>query len=567
MTERRGDQGFSVTPQRIGGDAAGRSTGRRTRRFGLAVVVIVAAAIIGVGWLGPRLDGRPNFDVSYFATPTPGLTPSPSPSPYGPEETPLFPGQATPLPAVTRADVAGPRGGVAIVTSGVAVLDLATGVIAPGPSVVPGRDALFRTLGGGGWSCVCFDDLPQERAIHLWTIDRAGVLGDDTVLGSIPRPASDVDQSHINTDVDLGEDHRTGVVAIAIRDGRSWRVSIGRIAFGARALGPLAEVGLAGNTVAPSATPTPTPEPGTNQDVYFDGPHVRLSPDGRVAFVWGMLEPINGDPAPARDFHAWRVPIAPDGSFGHATPAPGLLEMPAFCSSVGFAAADRLMWLCPRIPTDQAVPFDGVWDAGAVDLEGQPAGRNDVATVADNSYLEAIFDRANGQMYGWDAFGLTVLRVDAHTLVASSTTFDPLVRGAPGMEPGGGDRPPAWQSGASASGDYGGRLAGTSDGKRLVALGYGPAQQESGLNPSRGIFVIDRRTLALVDRWDPAANYSSIGVLGDGSVAVSGMPQVEANGQFAPWDASLTIHDETDGRIVVRFGQLGQDPIAAVLGG
>jgi hypothetical protein len=46
-------------------------------------------------------------------------------------------------------------------------------------------------------------------------------------------------------------------------------------------------------------------------------------------------------------------------------------------------------------------------------------------------------------------------------------------------------------------------------------------------------------------------------MLPDGLVAASGMPGIQTNGQFAPWQGSLTIHEPTDGRVLVRFGQLG----------
>src|SRR5205814_7900977 len=98
MTERRGDQGFTVTPQRLGGhDVRG---GSRRRRVGLAVVSAAAAAIFTIGWLGPRLNDRPSFDTAFFATPTPtSSAPSPTPTPTF---VPIGPIGGTPPPPLTR---------------------------------------------------------------------------------------------------------------------------------------------------------------------------------------------------------------------------------------------------------------------------------------------------------------------------------------------------------------------------------------------------------------------------------------------------------------------------------
>jgi len=43
--------------------------------------------------------------------------------------------------------------------------------------------------------------------------------------------------------------------------------------------------------------PAPTPSP---QDLYLDGPHVRVAPDARVAFVWGVVQQPRSDGIPAR---------------------------------------------------------------------------------------------------------------------------------------------------------------------------------------------------------------------------------------------------------------------------
>ena len=117
-----------------------------------------------------------------------------------------------------------------------------------------------------------------------------------------------------------------------------------------------------------------------------------------------------------------------------------------------------------------------------------------------------------------------------------------------------------WHDGDSAVKLNGyGVIAGGPSGDRLYSVGFDPqSTSDSGAQPSRGIFVIDRSTLALVDRWAPAADYISVAALTNGVVVASGMPGVQTDGTSAPWEASVTIHEASDGRILVRFGQLGE---------
>ncbi|HEV7810452.1 MAG TPA: hypothetical protein VGO64_07625, partial [Candidatus Limnocylindrales bacterium] len=104
-------------------------------------------------------------------------------------------------------------------------------------------------------------------------------------------------------------------------------------------------------------------------------------------------------------------------------------------------------------------------------------------------------------------------------------------------------------------------------GSRLYAIGYSP-NQGNAMQPSLGVFVFDPQTLALLDRWDPAALYVTLRpVLGGRAIAVSGMASVDASGHEAPWEGSVTLHDATDGRILERFGQLGQGVQPFLIGG
>ncbi len=566
MTERRGDQGFSVPPQRIGGRPGrpGGSAGSRRRRLGLAVVVVAAGAIVAISWLGPRLTARPNFDVSFFATPTPDAPPTRTPTPDG---TVLADNVATPLPDITRPDGPVPTGRIAVQTGDLRIIDLASGTVVTGPRALAGRDAVVRSPGGDGWTCVCFDDGETTgepaRILRIVTIDASG-QADAKELARYPRPVSESSQSDVATDVDLaavaGRTH--GLVAVASRDGGdSYRFSIASIDLEGRTLGRAVDLGSVGT----SPTPVPSSSPDGSLELYFDGPHIRISPDGRVAFVWGMIQRVDGNGGIANDVRAWRVPLAADGSIGSVTVAPGLLQMPRFCSGVGFAAPDVLAWVCQQAG-DGGVVSDGLWQIGTVGLDGEAIAGIALTSVTTNAFLEPLFDRANGQIYTWDPGFLSISRYDAHTLAGTTTSFDAVLQTALGVPAGGGTAVADWRHPISALSGSSGTITGSLDGERLYALGFNrDAAPDSGTQPSLGVFVIDRRTLALVGRWAPAASYITLTALAGGYVAASGLPGIKEDGHFAPWEASLTIHNAADGRILVRFGQLGSDgPVSVV---
>jgi hypothetical protein len=560
MTERGGDQGFTVTPQRLG-DGGSRGGGSRRRRLGLALVVAVAAAILTIGWLGPRLSDRPSFDVAFFATPTPRATPSASPTiaPFGPV-------LATPLPEITRRDGPVPTGQVAIMTDSLRVLDLATGIVTSGPPTQFGRDAIVRAPTGGGWTCVCFRDgessTGQNLTIAIVDIAPTGETGDSTDVATLPNTIQDeTGQPLLTTDVDMFDANRHGLLALATRNDKGWSVTVAQISLDGRKLGAAVELGKVVAPPAPEPSAgqsTPPPEAGPDQ-VYIDGPHVRVSPDGRTAFVWVVPQRSSAEGDGVSAIHAWRVALDPDGSVGSVTDAPGLQALPMYCSSAGFASADRLAWLCADF-SDRTNGFAGRWLFGSVDLDGRPAGATAVTLGQDEFFGAPLFDRANGMLYAWDPTGLTVVRIDVRGVVLDRASYDPNEQSVVGLPPGGGFAAPDWHDGDSAVKLNGyGAIAGSPGGDRLYAVGFDrESSSDSGTRPSQGIFVLDRSTLALVDRWAPAANYISVAVLPGGLIAASGMPGVQTDGEFAPWQGSLTIHEAPEGRVLVRFGQLGE---------
>src|SRR6476659_6120046 len=179
MTDRRGDQGFSVAPQRIGNDdGPGRS---RVRRIGFVRVLTASAAVVTIAWIGPRLNDRPSFDVSFFATPRPSGSPSAAPT-----VEPFRPAGPTPLPAITRPDGPIPIGRIAVQGDLFRVLDLASGSVETGSPTQWWRDAIFRSSTGSGWTCICLSDSQdadgQTLGVRLDNIDPSGRVGVTTDL-------------------------------------------------------------------------------------------------------------------------------------------------------------------------------------------------------------------------------------------------------------------------------------------------------------------------------------------------------------------------------------------------
>jgi hypothetical protein len=76
-----------------------------------------------------------------------------------------------------------------------------------------------------------------------------------------------------------------------------------------------------------------------------------------------------------------------------------------------------------------------------------------------------------------------------------------------------------------------------------------------------GIWVIDTEQLAVIDRWEPIADFISLRLSADGTVVyAAGVPMAGANGEPAPSvEASVTGYDASDGTVRVIAGTLGRD--------
>ena len=563
MTDRRADEGFAVVPQRIGG---GRSGGPgRGRQAKAAIALAIAAGIVGIAVFGPRLSGRPNFDIAFFATPTPNSTPTPTAT-----IRPVLDG-ATPLPDITRSDGGALTGAIAVWADGVRILDLGAGTSLPVLQTDFGRDLVVRAPEGVGWWCVCMQDvgggpdLGMTRDIGIDRFSSEGVDGSFSRVASLgdPDPAKSL---FIQSDIELAPDRRSGLIVVGRLTTTSVEYSMARIDLVGATIGPWTALGRLEIPPfpTPSGAPSPNPENSSNNP---GGPFIRRSPDGTFAVVWSQFQQYSNDQVTFQRSLGWSVPLDKAGNPGPPEAAPSLATLPDVCPWIGFIGPGRLVSICAQLPGDPAPP-DGApaWQLIEIGSDGR-IGRHIKVPSTEQYFTDPLFDVANGVVWLWDPIGLTIVRVDTKERTAATKKFDPLLE----RVPGGPELPgvqPVWSRPMSSLTMWSQpQITGAPDGSALYALGYSLDQPPDAQGqPSLGVFVIDPKTLAVVDRWDPAANYVAIEpVLGGRAVAVTGQPGVDAGGRAAPWSASLTFYDPADGRILLRFGQLGEGFPPAVI--
>jgi hypothetical protein len=565
MTDRRSDQGFSVAPRPLGGSRRQRHP---LRRLAVPIVVAIAGGLLALGWLGPRLGERPHLDVAYFGTPTPIPTLATStPRPTAPGFRP----QPTPLPAITRNDGGRLAAKVGVFGDGFRVVDLATGDATPIAQMFGGQDLVLHAPSGSGWVCLCMVDSGDAdgnvtRDVLFSRVDAGGAPLESTTLVTMGTGSKRL--VTIQADIDVAADGRTALVAFLEKSRTDWTYSVARLDLGSGTLGPRVGLGTATppplRPGAPSPTPAPDGEPSF-PTIRMDlaGPTVRVAPDGRHAYVWTTEQVATDDGTGPVEVKGWRIRLDDSATGIDAAATSALDSMPMYCTTAAFVSADRFSAVCQDAPRDGSAPPR--WVHVALDADGHLAGRRDIPGDISIS-SDVLFDTANNAVWIWDATALALARVDLATLAVDRVTFDPKVDVADGPANIHGARPSWLKPGSPVNRGYAGQMAGAPDGSRLYLLGFGQDSGERGYQPSLGVFVVDTATEALVQHWDPDANYISIQpILGGSIVVAGGVPGADTDGQEAPWEASMTFHDASDGRILLRLGQLGQGYAASVI--
>ena len=555
----RADQGFEIAPVALGGGSSGRR-GRR-RRLPVLIVLLVAIAIPAIAWIGPRIEVRPNLDLSFVApppTPTPKPTPRPTPVPSRP--------LATPLPEVTFGEGPRPTGPIAIDLGGIRLVDPQTGALHPADAMRVDRDAIFAAPNGDGWWCICFarsSEIAREEVIvEIRRIDAHGDQTDGRTVGSYTSTDKTEMDYYTRFDLELSPDGRTAYLASGTRQEDVWTFAIDAIELSSGTITAHLEVAElpAALPIDPKASPVPV-----NPQTYIAGPSIRLSADGSRLLLWGGLEQYSDDGQQRLDPHAWLigVPSGPDDtSFEAPTTVGGAIAADLrSCNWAVWLSDVSVMAFC----TFGQVEANGtpIFTTKLFGTDGLEVAHVDVPISVDSWIAEPIVDRANGLVYVWEPLGHVVHRIDVAAGRSVSLTIDPdapdvgASAGAPAL-----DLPPTW---LSVTSDYrlyyGPQLLPEPRGTRLFAIGLKPVDQNGSRGysfRSTGVFVVDSAAVALVDHWNALAAYGSIGISPDGAwLTAIGVPEIDAEGHPTNWMASLTIHDLADGRPVLRLGQLG----------
>ncbi len=570
MTDPRGDQGFAVAPQRLG---AGRSGGGGPRRLAVLAVVVAAIGLVGAAWAGPRLGQRPNLDLGYLATPVPRTTPAPGVT-TSPRPGSTIPGP-TPLPTLTRPDGVTLEGHIAFVSDALRILDLATGATVEGPPVSRGLDALFPSAEGDGWTCICFvgdGGVEQQPSLGM-TISRIDETGAQTTVdaGSGPTSPSDIRIGPGQSmDLDLSADRRRALIVTSTQatPRSGWTFAIRTIDATRGRVGATHELGQLEMPRVPVPSGSPSGQATSlpiEEAAYLDGPNIRMAPSGRLAYVWATVQRYGPDGVSlSTERVAWRLKLNDHGAIVEITDAAAFQELTGSCGSLGFLSDEQVVWACQSYGTNPAVPDSATLSVRVLDGDGRIVTSADLPNTGGFDGPPLI-DRANAMLYYWAPVPRTLARIDLATLEVVVTSFVTEFRATAGVTTGG-TRTPDWHVADSILGrSTFHQLMGEPDGSRLLLIASESTMGDLAAQQSLGVFVVDAGTLALVDRWAPAANYVLLANPRPGLVAAIGQPGIDAAGRPAPWLGTITIHDSATGAILGRYAAFTEETGAFII--
>ncbi len=346
------------------------------------------------------------------------------------------------------------------------------------------------------------------------------------------RPQPDAVSSAAGLGSALTPDGRTLLLGWAIRVAEGW--SFGLDLVPVERGGPTQRV--------PLGVIDPGPAP-----VRVGDPIVRVSPDGGYAAVAGYFA-VRASSGWAPQRPRWRVSLGSGGAVG-VTTLGGTTEPSVSCETQGFATPSAYVASCrSTIPGEEDLVLVEIHQA----LGGPPADPVTVAMPAGPQPVVRI-DAGSGSVFVWDPLGHVMARIDARTgRVSGTTAIPPAERGA---QDGVTTAPLARPLGSDA-------LALSSDGTRLYALGRPRPDRTGG---SSGVWVFDARTLALLDHWEPTADFVSLAASADGRwVYAIGAWGADAEGRPSRQDSSLTIFEAVTGDVRLIAGQPGGSLVGVV---
>ncbi|HET9458125.1 MAG TPA: hypothetical protein VFO78_12330 [Candidatus Limnocylindrales bacterium] len=560
MSDRE-PQIFEVAPAPLGSRSggSGRGPGRSRRPSSVAVVLVIALAVPLVAFVGPRIEWRPQVDLSLLVPsqsaepqPTPTRRPRVTPLPTSSPPPPFTAGEG-PLPARLAIDVGGIR-----------LVDPATGRRGPPGSIRLDSDAVVPA-DDGGWWCVCFrrsEDFNKENvAIDVRHLDASAIETGrwplEPIESSAAPPAQDF---YTRIDVEFAPDRRTAYLAIGTRSGDRWTIWV-------EAIDVIRGVSLGRERLAD--LDIPEADAGTTAagfESYLAGPLIRLSPDGRRMTVVAWIERyVSSGRREEPIASAWLLDLpgtgAPNRPFAAAAPLEGDL-----------GESIRSCWLTVTWLSDEEL-LASCWQEargpGGVSIALRTFGLDGVEHASveyaadDTSWTsEPLIDRANRTALFWSPVG--------HYLDVVDLAHGAIRRVAVQVEAIG--RPVDFTSAhrpaviGSFISDYRpwfeSSLVADPAGSRLYALGMrGGAEPQTRRYPSgsTGVWVMDATTLEVLAWWPPAGPYVGLGLSRDGDwLTAIGQAGVDTDGNDSAWPFTVSVHDTSDGRLALQIADIAE---------
>ena len=451
---------------------------------------------------------------------------------------------------------------------GVRLADPSTGELGPAFPLSVGNDAVFTSPAGDGFWCVCFTRTSESggetASVEIRRVDKTGRVTQARKIGDYGSVAAPPYQDFAaRFDLEVSRDQRTAYLSSATRAGDHWSVSVEAIDLSTDTV--VGRTDLGNVAIPPAPSPAPSPDPGMIEN-YFSGPFTRLSPDGRRLIVHASVDSyaMTGGPVEMASPQAWLIDLGEDaggGSIGRATAITGaFVARVRGCYWMAWTTNDELAAIC--WPTQEG---RSVATLSLIKPDGTELRTFDLFDTSNAWLTDPVLDRANRRVFIWQPGNHILRRLDLDSGKVDELKVDPAATGggpagSGGVVPDTGSHP-EW---ATFSSDfriyYGPQLVAEPGGTRLFALGVLSSESNNYEPSSSGVWVFDANTLALVDRWTPVAAYGSIGLSKDGRwLFAAGAPSVDDEGKQTAWEASITVHDVSDGRPALQLGRLGVD--------
>lgn len=518
-----------------------RLSGAGALAIGLTVGLSLVAVWITMPGGQPGLAGTSPSATGSSAAPSRAATPG------------VTPGR---LPKLTlNGDLPVPSSVLVRFAGDFAIADLGTGSLGPR---FEGAGDNGHTEGGllprdvhrlvdGTYVCLCATTVSvgstSHAAVELRSYDSGGNATGITPIGEYagvpdPRPPLPEDQSqNVDVAVSYSPDGRLGYVGWSVRQPPLWKSGI--VVVDLTTGDVLERDGLPDLTTGPEDAP-----------LAVLAPRVAVGPDGKDALVSRQNYSV------ARlslTYHSGADHfIVPAGGRSATVPVPFATDRscPDGQADAGLTDGGNGWFVCWS-------SIGGSMTVRRVSADGDLLGDTQVNSMGEGGSWTV----SGSSVYFWTPVSRTVTRVDLDSGASSSgTALAPTAVG--GSESDLLGLFGRWLAPATTAKNFlqPGIVVSPGAGSVIYALGIGSGSSTAA--GSTGIFVFDSRTLEPIAHWAPTADFVSLAVSADGKfVYAAGAPSVDAAGRPAPFAASITVYDTSDGSVRLLAGQLILDDL------